>query len=150
MPIDIWFTIALEALVHSEFECSKYLGHGLSLVYESSIGLLLSSRSSRKCWPLLSDDWSVIFQLLRISLHSFFLLKFQAQVVGNKMKVFSLLIHYVIEGLSAITRAILKFYSVIVIFIKEFSEFIRNQWYMNLKWVQWRVKYFLQCRWSQW
>ena len=40
-----------------------------------------------------------------------------------------------------LTRAIPKFHGVIVIFVKEFSEFTRNQWHMNLKWVWWWVKY---------
>ena len=43
------------------------------------------------------------------------------------MKVFSFLIYYVMEGLFALTRAIPKFYGVIAIFVKEFSEFARNQ-----------------------
>jgi len=43
------------------------------------------------------------------------------------MKVFSLLIYYVMEEPFALIRAIPKFYNVIVIFVKEFSEFTRNQ-----------------------
>ena len=45
------------------------------------------------------------------------------------------------EGPFAITRAIPKLYGIIVVFIKEFSKFARNQHYMNLKWVWQWVEY---------
>ena len=40
------------------------------------------------------------------------------------MKVFSLFVHYIVERPLAMTRAILKLNRVIVIFVKEFSEYI--------------------------
>ena len=40
-PIGVWLTIALEALVQSEFECPKYLSHSLPLAIEGVIGCIL-------------------------------------------------------------------------------------------------------------
>jgi len=47
--------IILVALAYNELECPKYLSHRPSLTTDSSIRFKSLSRSSRKCWPLLSD-----------------------------------------------------------------------------------------------
>ena len=75
--------IALVTLAYSELECSKYLSYRLPLTTDSSIGLKLSPKSSRKCQPLLSDTWKSIFQLLRMLSHSFFLLNSYEDLHGK-------------------------------------------------------------------
>jgi len=74
-PMGAWLTIAFETLVQSELECLKNLSYSPPLEYNGSTGFKFSSRSSKKCWPLLSEAWKIIFQLLRIVSHLLFLLK---------------------------------------------------------------------------
>ena len=82
-PIGAWLTITLVALVQSELECPKYLSYVPPLEINGSIGFESSSRSSRKCCSLSSKAWKCIFQLLRMLLHSFFLLKPQEDLHGK-------------------------------------------------------------------
>ena len=81
--IGIWLTITLEALVQSKLEYPKYLSYDLSLVIDGSIGFESSSRSSKKCCPLLFNAWKCIFQLLRMLFHLFFLLKSHKDLHGK-------------------------------------------------------------------
>ena len=61
MPIGVWLTMALVALVHNEFDRLKCLSHSLSFTADGSIGFELSSRSSKKFLLLESDVWKSIF-----------------------------------------------------------------------------------------
>ena len=73
--IGAWLVIAFVALTHNEFECLKYLIYRPFLVYEGSIERRSLSKKSRKCLPLKSDTWKVIYQFLIMLLHSCFLSK---------------------------------------------------------------------------
>ena len=53
-PIGAWLVIALVALAHNKLEWPKCLSYDPSLMYNSSIMLLLLSRS-RKCFPFRSN-----------------------------------------------------------------------------------------------
>jgi len=74
-PIGAWFVITLEALVHKELKWPKNFNQAPSLIYDSSIILLLPSIKLRNWLSLRSDVWNFIFHLFDISLHSLFLLK---------------------------------------------------------------------------
>ena len=76
-PIGTWLTVALIVLIQSKFECLKNLSYRPPLAINSSIGLKSSLMSSRKCLFLLSKAWKSIFQLFKVLLHLFFLLKSQ-------------------------------------------------------------------------
>ena len=67
--------IALVALTHNEFKCSKCLIHRLFLIYKDSIERSSLFKKSRKCLPLKLNAWKIICQLLIIFLHLFFLSK---------------------------------------------------------------------------
>ena len=72
-PIGAWLTIALVALVHSEFEWPKCLSHNPPFEKDGSIDQRSSSRRSKKLLPFTSEAWNSIFQVLRILSHSLFL-----------------------------------------------------------------------------
>ena len=72
--------MALVTLAYNKFKYPKYLIYKPSLKYEDLIRLKLSSRRSKNCLPLTSKAWNIIFQILRISLHS----KSQEYLHGNK------------------------------------------------------------------
>jgi len=73
--IRAWLVITLDALAHRELEWPKNLSHKLPLEYDGSMGLSSTSTRLRKCFPLVSKAWKVIFQILIKLLHSDFLLK---------------------------------------------------------------------------
>ena len=75
--------MALVALTHNKFECLKYLIQEPPLVYEGSIGQRLLLRRSRKCLPLSSDAWNIIFHCFSILSHSLFLSKPQDDLHSN-------------------------------------------------------------------
>ena len=85
-------TIALIALIHSEFEWLKSFSHNLYFEYVGSIMWRLLSRSSRKFLPLLSKAWNVIFHRFMISSHSFFWLKSYKDLHGRSSNRLNLLI----------------------------------------------------------
>ena len=72
-PMEAWLTMALNALAYNKFEWPKYFSHNSPLEYKSLMGCRLSSKSSRNSLPFVSEAWNIIFQLLRILLHLFFL-----------------------------------------------------------------------------
>ena len=76
--------------MQSELEWPKSLSHRLPFAVDSSTSFR-SSSSSIKCLSLSSDTWKTIFQLLRILLHLFFLLKFYNNLhrkVGKRLNFF--------------------------------------------------------------
>ena len=77
LPIGAWLVIALEALAHKVLKWPKCLSHVPPLLYNGSKILLSLSTSSRKLLSFKSDTWKVIFHLLMMLSHLFFLLKFQ-------------------------------------------------------------------------
>ena len=88
--IGAWLMIALVALAYNIFEWPKCWSQRLFLIVNSSRGLDLSSRSSRKFFPLLSDTWKNILHCERIELQSHFLQKSQDNLherLGDKLKL---------------------------------------------------------------
>ena len=81
--IGVWLVIALDALAHKELEWPKNLSHKPPLEYNSSMGLLSTSMRLRKCFPLVSKAWKVIFQILIKLLYSGFLLKYHDRLQGR-------------------------------------------------------------------
>ena len=75
LPIGAWLVIALEALAYKVLKWPKYLSYMPPLLYDGSKILLSLSTSSKKLLPFKSDTWKVIFHLLMILSHLFFLLK---------------------------------------------------------------------------
>ena len=73
--IRVWLVIALNTLAYRELKWPKNFSYEPPLVYEDSIGLSSLSTRLRKCFPLKSKAWNIIFQVLIISLYSDFLLK---------------------------------------------------------------------------
>ena len=79
----VWLMIALEALAYKELEWPKNFSYSPFLEYKDSIGFKSSSRRFKKYFSLLLEAWNVIFQLLRILSHSFFLSNFHKDLQGK-------------------------------------------------------------------
>jgi len=87
-----WLTIALEALAQSKLECPKNLSHGPPLEYKGLIEFKSSSSSFKKYYPLVSNAWNVILQLLRILSYLFFLSKSYEDLqekMGTRSNIFA-------------------------------------------------------------